>query len=381
VIHATCPEDIDRYYQDVGRSGRDGFASLSLMIRVNRDVSYARRLAIPKFIGVERGLERWRAMFGKKEHAGDGHRYSVPLDISPSHRPRDIDMSNEENERWSLRTLLLMRRAGLIEIEGSHSIRRDGGYIRTVQIEIREHEHLEPNFWQTRVEPLREELLTQCKLNWALLEKALTGRICLAHAFEEAYTSRQHDVSVVRACGGCPACRERGEPEQCGRLIPRHSPPTAWPPGPIGPALTKLLRDGKLALLFYPSREPTDDGVNLEAFTRWCCREGVRNLVLPKEWFGRWREPLISLSVRPLFLFDELPDGVVRIQPTAILLFGTLDKLWTDIWGRLPDMEMPSVLVLPEDLRQPDRPDRLIRDILIGPPRLTLPQWEETYNE
>ena len=64
VIHATCPEDIDRYYQDVGRSGRDGFASFSLVVRTDRDLRDARNLAVPRFIGVERGLERWSAMFG-----------------------------------------------------------------------------------------------------------------------------------------------------------------------------------------------------------------------------------------------------------------------------------------------------------------------------
>jgi len=381
VIHATCPEDIDRYYQDVGRTGRDGFASMSLMIRVNRDVSYARRLAIPKFIGVERGLERWRAMFRAAERTGDGHRYNLPLDVSPSHRPRDIDMSNEENERWSLRTLLLMRRAGLIDIEGSHSTRREGGYVRTVQVTIREHEHLETRYWEARVEPLREALLRQNKLAWMLLEKALTGKICLSRAFEEAYTSPGHDVTVVRACGGCPACRRTRELPQCGRMIPRHAPETPWPTGPIGPGLARLLRGGHLALLFHASPDSIDCARELADFAAWCCREGVRNLVIPPEWQEPWRDLLISLSVRPLFLFERMPSAIVRVQPTAVFLFGTLRELWTEIWARLPHNDAPLVLALPEDIRQPDRPDRLVRDILIHPPRLSLSQWEETYRE
>jgi hypothetical protein len=381
VVHATCPEDIDRYYQDVGRTGRDGFASLSLMIRVNRDVSYAKRLAIPKFIGVERGLERWSAMFGSAERGGDGHCYNVPLDVSPSHRPRDIDMSNEENERWSVRTLLLMRRAGLIEIAGSHSNLSKGTFVRTVQVLIRDHEHLEARTWKERVEPLRQALLRQNKLSWALMEKALTGKACLSRVFEEAYTSPKHDINVVRACGGCPACRSEKEPPKCGRMIPRHSPDIAWPATPVGPALGKLLAGGHLALLFHKSQEAIDNPRVLADFAAWCCRQGVQNLIIPPEWHQDWREVLMSLSIRPLFLWERMPSGIARLQPTAAFLFGPLGVLWRDFWVRMPIEEGNLVLALPDDIRQPERPDRFVQDILIQPPRFTLSQWEEMYQE
>ena len=74
VVHATCPEDIDRYYQDVGRGGRDGFASVSLLVWTDKDARNARRLALPTFIGVERGIERWTAMFRKAELYSDSER-------------------------------------------------------------------------------------------------------------------------------------------------------------------------------------------------------------------------------------------------------------------------------------------------------------------
>ena len=102
---------------------------------------------------------------------------------------------------------------------------------------------------------------------------------------------------------------------------------------------------------------------------------------MPSEWREPWRDLLVSLSTRSLFILDRLPSGVVRTQLTAVFLFGSLRDLWSDVWAHLGDGETPMVLALPEDIRQPDRPDRLVRDTLIRPPRLTLPQWDETYSE
>lgn len=65
VVHACIPESLDRYYQEIGRGGRDGRVSLSLLIPTRRDVEVAKSLNTKKVITLETGLARWMSMFDR----------------------------------------------------------------------------------------------------------------------------------------------------------------------------------------------------------------------------------------------------------------------------------------------------------------------------
>ena len=111
VVHACTPETVDRYYQEVGRGGRDGCASAALMLWTDRDRELARRLRSEPLISVEKGFRRWAKMSGAAERL-DGQRLRLRIDEVPDH----IVGPSEQNRAWNLRTLTLMARAGIVEL-------------------------------------------------------------------------------------------------------------------------------------------------------------------------------------------------------------------------------------------------------------------------
>src|SRR5262249_33451954 len=113
VIHATIPETLDRFYQEVGRGGRDGRPSISLLVYDDTDWGIPERLATPKIISDELGFERWKALYGRRTPTDDPGLIKIDLEAVPAY----LRGSNEYNVSWNMRTLLLMSRARLVELE------------------------------------------------------------------------------------------------------------------------------------------------------------------------------------------------------------------------------------------------------------------------
>ena len=119
-MHLCIPERIDRYYQEVGRAGRDGRACLSLLMHTPADIPVARRLAFRRTLTPEIALDRWRAMMIGAEAAGQDGLVRLPL----SARRASVAQASDENQAWNERALSLLARAGLIEFAHESPPRR-----------------------------------------------------------------------------------------------------------------------------------------------------------------------------------------------------------------------------------------------------------------
>lgn len=170
VIHACMPENLDRYYQEVGRGGRDGLASVSLMLFTSSDIDVAFRINSRRLISVQRGLERWRRMFlaRRTDHAGSTGGTAV-VDVSIDEMPVGVVWDGVETRSWNLRTLNLMARAGIVRLGWLAPPERGGAeddvdyrkrmdrYLATRRVEVLDSRHLDEALWRAKVTQVRDE--------------------------------------------------------------------------------------------------------------------------------------------------------------------------------------------------------------------------------
>jgi superfamily II DNA/RNA helicase len=224
VIHATVPETIDRFYQEVGRGGRDGKTSASLLIYADQDRDIANSLSAPALISNELGFARWDAMAASaKKLDALGLLLSLDLNVVPAHARQQ----NDYNVAWNMRTLILMARAGMIELESQSPeplVREDGEtdhafekrtqaywsqYFEQTVVRIIETGSRNQGFFDARISHERSTAFHASQAGGRLLDELLSGTRDVADLLQELYTNREAErmILVSRACGGCPAGR------------------------------------------------------------------------------------------------------------------------------------------------------------------------------
>jgi superfamily II DNA or RNA helicase len=227
IIHAAVPETLDRFYQEVGRGGRDGRCSGAFMIYSAEDRGVASRIASPSLIGEELGYERWDAMYGKAEPLDPtGHLIRVDLSVVPPSLRRQTDY----NAAWNMRTLIMMARAGMLNLESEAperiaqieseadatlAIRNEehwGRYFRHVLVRVQEGAHRNKEVFDAIISHERTRSVEAAKVGDAMLDALLDGHVEVSAQLERLYRNHAEGRSVVvsKACGGCPQHRREG---------------------------------------------------------------------------------------------------------------------------------------------------------------------------
>lgn len=336
VLHVTIPETLDRYYQEVGRGGRDGKPSVSLMVFEEGDWSLPERLAKPRIITDELGFGRWDAMFRSRRLAsGEENLWEIDLDALRTDGPVG---TSEANVNWNMRTLILMARAGLIELELENNpdeTREEPGEdassllaaIANMRVRILDHGHRTER-WEKAIGASRSSTLRAADRNLLLMRQLLPfssrgvtrigkevgGTLCEFYRIR----SLSWPVYVSHACGGCPS--DRFESIEHGY----YSEPI---PIPINRVITSLIEvwlkkfpwlDPTFVFVFYDEKQPALTlHQNFIKFAEWLIQYcGVREVSndpsssfaqLP-EWYKLFRRAQDKVVLhRSLMEFDMEP--------------------------------------------------------------------------
>jgi ATP-dependent DNA helicase RecQ len=277
VIHACVPETIDRFYQEVGRSGRNGSPSVSYLVWTQRDLERARRLNRTTIIGTGLGWGRWQALAAAASRQGN-HRLEIPLDAYPTHRTRD----SQYNRLWNVRTLNLMVRAGLVSLslptppdrrkdEAAEAwlARLSTFYGRVgdrLLVDIVGGGTNDRAVWQSKVGEVRTGLLANQRDAYAAMVRLLRGEACVGQILADHYRMNREGgvLSTQRVCRGCPSCRRMAQPGDNVSPGLYHWAPQPWPPleawpQPAVDPLQGLRRDASAVALTWRSAAERDD--------------------------------------------------------------------------------------------------------------------------
>ncbi len=118
VIHTYVPSGSDQYYQECGRGGRDGFPCLSVMLYTDDDISVAMSMT-QKVLTVEKLSGRWFSMLNSRKANIQLDSIVIDTSVKPNYNDTDnfyVDVNNADIA-WNVYVILLLRRAGLIQIK------------------------------------------------------------------------------------------------------------------------------------------------------------------------------------------------------------------------------------------------------------------------
>lgn len=355
VIHACVPETLDRFYQEVGRGGRDGKAALSLIIPTNEDIITAKGINTQKVISVERGFHRWSAMFDGKSHLDKG-RFAVRIDGRPGTDVNDIDMFGDKNTDWNLRTVALMARTGLLRLLGEPypRIQKEGDWL---EVEIADDHHLDMEVWRNRVEKVRREVSISSKRNLDLMQDYLRDDRCPAAILEELYGADR----IGRVCSRCSRCRLD---ESCRLMnVPVGEPLSLWNT-PLDALVTDLLdRDLRLLVTYDPNDVPRTASRRLgETLQRLQQARIAKLITLGDQPFDMAR--VLKFAKKSAFFVSDLSSLALSRLPRGpeLIMVGAQQTL--EVQNLTPRSDNPRIFLSPLDQLAPD--GRRLRDVFGG---------------
>jgi ATP-dependent DNA helicase RecQ len=242
VVHACLPETVDRWYQEIGRGGRDGEPSAAVFLTdLSADTREAEGLGVTVLTS-DTARDRWRNLWNSRvpDDSGDPRTVSAFLDLEEN---RGSSREGSYNRRWNAHLVqglvelrVLKRRLVYVEDLRDLPAAAPGRTRDWIAVEQIRTDHLAQEFWDDHWEPWRQEQMARTggmlDTMAGLARNTMPACAAIAGYYEpgeEAYRLFGHaadTAAIAERCGRCPGCRDsgvRGVPE------PHPAPRQTWP--------------------------------------------------------------------------------------------------------------------------------------------------------
>ncbi|GAA1546954.1 protein DpdF [Kribbella lupini] len=326
VVHACLPETVDRWYQEIGRGGRDGYASAEFLLTAPMDRDEAGSLAV-KILGSKKSAKRWNNLWNHRT-IKDGTDY-INLESTTGVGKGDY------NRFWNaqlIQGLVELRQLSrrLVGVDELHDllVGDDATTSDWVAVDLISAELNAPGFWNTQWEQWRARESEHSRTALASMTQVANGSLRACDGIAEAYApdsalkrvwaDRLRWMKPIGPCGRCPGCRAAKVAVQ---VDPPPRPRQIWA---TGVALSEGLRSfaaaarGHHGLVVLVERP----GENLgDALAAALVRDGVQHIA------GAFAQlPIPPLGV-PLFR-DDAPLTSENLAPvSSFSRFGAEDSV------------------------------------------------------
>ncbi|MEV6416170.1 protein DpdF [Kribbella sp. NPDC051718] len=379
VVHACIPASVDRFYQEVGRAGRDGHAAVSVWLPAAQDRADGQRIERATMIGHEKAWKRWESMRLRSPATGPAGLIVVDTEVVPAHNEQPSD----SNRLWNRNTLILMQRAGLIDMERTQAPRlnRDpnetqGSWDARVEVAwqafrshvavlVRGNVNLSEAGFEQALAAVRAEIKSSEAASSRRIDRLLARSECWGTILSEEYVysdvgSMKASQSVGSACSGCPATGHRLDPTySAARPLVTDASMTMLHRR-VSPTLAGLTTHHSIVVTYPDERLRTV----LATIVQSCVTHGIRSIVASRSLVNaRAIASAARFSDEGLIIVDTVPQDAQPLRfavPTLIVL----DR------GDIPQVSWlaPSagplrVVLLPQSTPDPVYPEQLVKNV------------------